>query len=353
MRVVICWTHFSGYMAACWNALARLPGVQLSVLAFALDPTWQAQFDPRLVHGLNCRLLSPAARSDPSLIRRLVRQFQPDIIVLPGWHYAVHRALAFHPEFDAVKRVMTMDTSWRGSIRQRLARWRMGRFLNQIDAVIVAGERAWQFARRLGFTEAQIYRGLYGFDAGAYSAASQKRPADNAWPRRFLFCGRYVPDKGLDILRDAYAQYRAAQPDPWTLTCCGTGAQKQMLAKTPGLSDVGFKQPHELPALFAEHGALILPSRFEPWGVTVAEALAAKLPVIVSEAVGSNVELVRHLYNGLIIPTGSAPALADGMTTLHAMHAKLPEMGRRGQQIALPFAAEQWARHWHEIFLSL
>ena len=34
MRIVICWSHVSGYMAACWRALAATPGVDLFVLGF-------------------------------------------------------------------------------------------------------------------------------------------------------------------------------------------------------------------------------------------------------------------------------------------------------------------------------
>jgi glycosyltransferase involved in cell wall biosynthesis len=358
MRVVICWTHFSGYMAACWQALSKRPGVELSVLAMSLDATWQADFDPALLSGIDCRLLSPAERADGELVRDLVLDKQPDVVVLPGWFYPAYRALAFDPALASKRRVMTMDTAWDGSLRQQLARVKIGRFLKHIDAVIVAGERAWQFARRLGFGEGQIYRGLYGFDAKAYGVAGQKRAAymkegGGNWPRKFLFCGRYVADKGLDVLWDAYARYRGSHGQPWPLTCCGTGAQKAMLAGVAGLEDVGFKQPGELPGLFAEHGALILPSRFEPWGVTVAEAMGAQLPVVVSEAVGSNVELVRHLYNGLIVPTNDAAALARALATIHEMHGDLPEMGRRGSELAQPFAAEQWARHWHEVFLGM
>jgi len=196
MRIVICWTHFSGYMAACWRALAQRPGVELSVLAMSLDATWQADFDPSLLNGIDCRLLNRSERADRELVRDLVLDKGPDVVVLPGWFYPAYRALAFDPALASKRRVMTMDTAWDGSARQWLARVKIGRFLKRIDAVIVAGERAWQFARHLGFGEGQIYRGLYGFDAKAYGAAAEKRAGGGEWPRRFCFAGGMCRTRG-------------------------------------------------------------------------------------------------------------------------------------------------------------
>jgi hypothetical protein len=49
MKVVVCWSHVSGYMAACWRALAATPDCEVFVVAFG--PEGDAPFDPAVMRG--------------------------------------------------------------------------------------------------------------------------------------------------------------------------------------------------------------------------------------------------------------------------------------------------------------
>ena len=98
-----------------------------------------------------------------------------------------------------------------------------------MDAVMVAGERAWQYASNLQVPEGSIYRGMYGIDYQAFAPLLQQRvDQPGGWPRQFLFCGRYIDIKGSDILLDAYRQYRN-RADPWPLVCCGGGELQSLV----------------------------------------------------------------------------------------------------------------------------
>jgi len=168
------------------------------------------------------------------------------------------------------------------------------------------------------------------------------------WPRKFLYVGRYVHEKAIDVLQEGFLRYRKSVDDPWSLTCCGTGVLTKAIAAAPGVANIGFVQPAELPRIMLVHGAFVFVSRFEPWGVALAEAMASGLPAICSEACGASVELIRHLHNGLLIPTEDPSALAEAMLWMHSHHNRLPEMGRHAREFALPFAAEQWAQRWYD-----
>ena len=63
--------------------------------------------------------------------------------------------------------------------------------------------------------------------------------------------------------------------------------------------------------LLAGSLALVLVSQVEQWGLVVNEALAFRLPVIVSDAVGARDALVRNLVNGFVVadPAGLAQAM--------------------------------------------
>ena len=192
---------------------------------------------------------------------------------------------------------------------------------------------------------------MYGLDATAAGAAIGRRRVafGAAWPARFLYVGRYAPEKGLDTLLAAYAAYRAGVADPWPLTCCGAGPLAGSLANQPGVEDRGFVQPADQPAEWARAGAFVLASRYEPWGVAAGEACAAGLPVICTEAVGAGVELVRSYYNGLRVPTDDVPALARALTWAHRNHDRLERMGAAGVGLAMAYDGPVWAERVAEL----
>jgi glycosyltransferase involved in cell wall biosynthesis len=347
MKVLICWSHISGYMAACWRALAGL-GVDLSIVAFKTDVAGagtQAAFKDDVVAGLKVRLLSPAEQQDAAMILAHAQQLKPDVIVVPGWFHAPYKALVTAPSLANVKFVMTMDTPWRNQWRQKIARFKIGSYIDRMSAVVVAGERAWQYARQLGVPEEKILRGVYGFDAAPLENLLEQRRA-TGWPKKFLYVGRYVEDKAIDVLAAGYEQYRKLSSNPWQLVCCGQGPLREKLVSVPGVTDIGFVQPAELPRVLLEHGAYVIASRYEPWGVAIAEAQYSGMPVICTEACGASVELVRHLASGLLVPTENSAALARAMLWMEQHPDELASMGEIGKSLARPFAAEFWAKRW-------
>ena len=351
MRVVICWSHISGYMASCWRALAEQRDIELSILAFQSSSGETIAFDDSLMHGLPARLLTTAEQSDATLIRSLVVQHKPDVVVIPGWFHEPYVKLTRDPELASAKFVMTMDTPRRDTLRQKLGRFVIGPLLRRIDHVVVAGERAFQLARLLGVPECKILRGVYGFDEPPFAAVRERRDA-TSWPKRFLYVGRYVPDKAIDVLAEGYRRYRAQVSDPWPFTCCGKGPLAQLL-KGEGIDDRGFIQPAALPALLGEHGVFILASRYEPWGVAIAEALCTGMPVVCTEACGASVELVRPYFNGLTVATDDADALARGLRWMHDHAPLLPVLGAAAPATASAFSATMWSRRWHAMFQQL
>jgi len=255
-----------------------------------------------------------------------------------------------------VKMVLAMDTPWRRTLRQRIARLKIGPMIDRMDAVMVPGERAWQYANNLQVPPNRIYRGMYGIDYEAFAPLYQQRVnLPGGWPKQFLFCGRYMDIKGMDILLDAYRHYRHTVPDPWPLVCCGGGEMQKLVdaAKRDGVIDLGFVQPRDLSQLWLKSSALVLPSRFDPWPLVVVEASSAGLPVICTEACGSAIETVRDLYSGRVIPTGDLHALVRALKWTHDHYDQLPELGQRAQEMAAPYAAEVWAQRWTSMFQRL
>ncbi|WP_244141898.1 glycosyltransferase family 4 protein [aff. Roholtiella sp. LEGE 12411] len=346
LKIVFCWADISGYMAACWRALHQMPNIDVCVLAF--QARTETAFSDQLMYGIPCKLLDLQERQDADLIKRLVLDESPDVIVFPGWLHKPYRQLVFASEFRKTAFIMTMDTPWWGTWKQRLAPLVLRSYLQRMDRVVVAGERSWQYAIRLGIKPPKIMRGVYGIDYDAWLPLWEKR-LQSQWPRSFLFVGRYVQVKAVDVLVEAYQLYHSQISNPWTLICCGQGVLESQLQGQPGIENRGFLQPTEMPAVWQSAGAFILPSRFDPWPLALVEAAAAGLPIICTDVCGSAVEVIRPWYNGLIVPKEDPQALTKAMLTLHHHYSDLSTWGKRSQQLAAPYAANIWARRWWEL----
>jgi glycosyltransferase involved in cell wall biosynthesis len=346
LKVVFCWSDISGYMAACWRALNESTEVDVFVIAFqALTET---AFGSRLMQDIPCKLLDLEERNDAMAIEQLVRSLHPDVIVIGGWLHQPYCKLVAVDKLQDTAFVMGMDTPWQDNLRQRLAPFALRSYLQRMERVVVTGERSWQYAKRLGFATKRIDRGLYGIDYQSWLPLWDAR-SQATWPRSFLFVGRYISIKAVDVLIQAYQAYRQQANDPWDLVCCGQGELKSQLAEQPGIIDRGFLQPDEMNSIWQSAGAFILPSRFDPWPLAIVEAAAAGLPIICTDTCGSGVEVVRSWYNGLVIPEDNVMALTQALLTFDRYHAKLPVWGKRSQELAAPYSTSIWVDRWQAL----
>lgn len=355
MRVAIVWAYISGYMASCWRLLAEQQGIELLVLAQnSVTQSAMTEFDEGIMRGIPNIMLPGEGRIDEASLRRQLAAFRPDIVVINGWHTPAYVAIPTFPELARAKFIMAMDTPYLGTLRQRLGRFKFPRYFASLDRVFVTGERCWQLAKVLGFRERIIRRGVYGVDYDLLAPLHARRMAQpGGWPRRFLYTGRYIEEKAIDVMLEAYSRYRRRVSDPWPMTCCGKGPMDSLIASAEGVEDRGFIQPDQMPGVMAEHGVFVLASRFDPWPLVIVEACAAGMPVICTEACGSRVELVRSCYNGMTCETGDPETLAGGMRYMHENHDKLPAMGAGSRGMAEPYSAQMWVERWVTEFHEL
>ncbi|REK46558.1 MAG: glycosyltransferase [Planctomycetota bacterium] len=349
-RILFCWSRLSGYMAACWRHLAQRPDVDLRVLAWSTaSPSDHADFAETVASGVDCRLLSAQDRTNFERIEQEACEFAPDVLVISGWMSPAYTKLVQRLRPRVRQVVMGMDTPWQGRAKQFLTRVRYASLLRQVDDVVVAGERSWQYARRLGFADSSIHRGVYAWDEVAFAPVAEQRNAVWESPPRFLYVGRYAEEKGLKTLLDAYRVYREQRDDPWSLWCCGAGPLESCVNGQPGVTNLGFVQPDRLPEVLRDATAFVLPSNYEPWGVALAEAMGAGLPGIATTACGAAIDLIRDDWNGQLVATGCTSALAEALMWMHDQSDRLAEMGRNAALSAQPFTAANWCRRWSRL----
>lgn len=355
MRVAVLWSRLSGYFNACLKELAALPGVELYLAH--IGEARDAPFDAAQFQWLGrARVFS--GDPDAAALCRDLDAFAPDALLINSWHFGAYRRIA-RAYAGRAARVLAADNQWLGTVRQRLgvavAPWYIAPLY---DAAFVPGERQAVFARLLGFPEERIWRGLYSCDHDAFAAAYRlRRERTGPPPRDFLFVGRLVPEKGIDVLLDAYARYRAgteAGAGPLPLRLCGAGPLEAACRDRPGVRLEGFVQPDRLPAAMADAGCLLLPSRFEPWGVVVHEAAAAGLALICSERCGASVHLLQDGYNGFLAAAGRAAPLARALAAYAALDDDgVRAMAEASHGLSLQFTPRRWARGFHDRLVAL
>ena len=160
-------------------------------------------------------------------------------------------------------------------------------------------------------------------------------------PRPYILgIGRHVPQKGFDVLLQAFAQAEQTSHD---LLLAGDGPERTVLEQLTAelcLGDrVRFVGRADRPlavSLFQGCSFFVLPSRLEPQGIVNLEAMAAGKAVLASR-VGGVPEIVQENETGLLFPAEDVPALAQALTRLAADDALRQTLGTAGRKRAKAF----------------
>lgn len=339
-RFYLAWQYITGYSTSGMHALARQGhDVRLMYQEALVHPPFLAPFDDaELTKGLEASGWS--GQPDEARLLRELDEFAPDVLVVNSWHIPAYMKAARRWRGRAL-RIVVMDHQWLGTPKQWLGRLTRNLYIQPaFDAAFLPGDEQAVFARHLGFEQHEIITGLYTCDEPFFTG-----PQDP--PRKsFLFTGRLVDTKGVDVLAAAYRAYRQQAADPWPLVVAGIGPMDAELEAIEGVRLLGFVAPADLPAVMAEAGCLLLPSRFEPWGVVVQEAAASGQAVVCTSTCGAASRLVLDGYNGRVVAPDKADELTQAMHWIaNADQAQRELISRRSTELARQYTPQRWAEH--------
>jgi alpha-1,3-rhamnosyl/mannosyltransferase len=175
------------------------------------------------------------------------------------------------------------------------------------------------------------------------------KPAASAKPY-VLFVGTIEPRKNIDVLLDAWTALPDDVRESYDLAIAGpigwaSGTTVARLnSGIPGVRVLGYVPEADLPALTAGATAFVYPSLYEGFGFPVAQAMAARVPVITS-AISSLPEVVGQA--GVLIDPRSAAELTQAierLTTSPSLRADLSSAARsRARQFTWANAATRSA----------
>lgn len=150
-------------------------------------------------------------------------------------------------------------------------------------------------------------------------------PGTPAAPRphagfRFVFAGALTRRKAADLLARAWAAYAPAHPEA-SLRLVGAGPLEGCFEGLPRVERWGVCPPERIDEALADCDCGILPSRFDGWGMVVAEYARAGLTLIATQTCGAAEPLIRPGRNGFIVPPGDVPALIQALEDAPALRA--------------------------------
>jgi glycosyltransferase involved in cell wall biosynthesis len=339
MSIALLTTFLAGYRMPLYERLAREQ--ELEVLCYGggeryAPPWFAADLDAKLAAApFPARRLTGGAREAYSVSLRYRAVIAPYAggAILPAAYLGARR---HGTPFILWASVWAQPWSVANALALPLTR----RIYRDADAVIAYGEHVRRFVADIRGRDGDVFVApqsvepeLFGrrVEAGEVQAFRARHNLPDG--PLVLYVGRLVPEKGVDVLLDAWV---LARPEA-TLVVVGDGPLATACAAAPGVRLLGAMPREQLPVAYHAAAFAVLASvptrRFrEPWGLVCNEAMHQARPVIVTSAVGAAAGgLVRDRETGLVVPPGDAAMLAQAISRLLDDETLRRRLGRGAQ----------------------
>lgn len=219
-------------------------------------------------------------------------------------------------------------------LTHRWYRWSLKRILPMLAGAIVVGSHQRETLLSMGVPASKIHLIPCGVPVDEF--ATPLRTSDDG-PVRFIAVSRLVPGKGVDLTIRAFAKV-AEHQENLSLTIVGDGPLRDDLEALVDALNLakrvrftGFLPSGEVGVLMARSDVFVQHSVthggwVEGFGVSISEAAASALPVVVSDS-GGVADQVRHGTTGYLVAPGDTEGMAARMELLAADSALRQRLG--------------------------
>lgn len=297
---------------------------------------------------------------------RVFNEYQPDVLNITGYFDWAQVLLTFYARAKGVKVVISSESSsadhnrsgWKEAIKKII--------VGRAHAFFCFGKTSAEYLESLGVAESAIrVRNAAVIDERVIrhrydEAKKELDTAARAISKKFIYVGRLAPEKNLDTLIRAFAGAVKQTGTDWQLLFVGGGPEKEILEKL--VNDLGMAGKvifaggfpwYQVPGWLAQSDVLVLPSKSEPWGLVVNEAMVCGMPVIVSDTCGCTGDLVRNDVNGFTFNHTQQADLEKHLTFFIQNPDRITRMGQESLKLIAPFASGPVAAQMAETYRDL
>ena len=295
-----------------------------------------------------------------------LNEIRPDVVLTLGWFGARNVAALRWASLHDVASVIASDSTQHDHARAWWKELVKKRILELCSATWAAGTLSAAYLAALGVPAHKIIKGpidtinVAHFSDGAAKArtrAAHLRTQLDLPEEYFFASSRFSPEKNLATLLNAFAAYRRRAGDAaWHLVLAGDGPLRMEIKRQIDDLDLsgavklaGWLGFDALPLYYGLAGAFVHASMRDTWAVVVNEAMAASLPVIVSNRCGCVPDLVRHGDNGFIFDPARPDVLADLMGRVAHGDCDRIAMGCASRDIIEGWTPDRYAQSLREV----
>ncbi len=175
--------------------------------------------------------------------------------------------------------------------------------------------------------------------------------------KRMIAVGRYVYQKGFDLLLKAWAIVEKDCPD-WMLTIVGQGERLQYDTLIDELKINKNKckllgPTEQIQDEYMKSSLLVMSSRFEGFGMVLIEAMACGLPVVSFDCPCGPKDIIQDHVDGLLVENGNIDKLAETIIWMIQHPEQRKAMAAKAIDNVQRFKIDQIAEQWKSIFDSL
>ena len=236
------------------------------------------------------------------------------------------------------------EPDFRESLEVKLQSYPTGlcdRYLEEIESAqyfVVPSRFAADSLVDCGVSRDKIHIVPYGVDTVAFHRT--RREARPEGKIRFLFVGRIEAVKGVHHL---IRVFRELQDEDVELDMVGAmqGGMERLLDGCKNVRYLGLRRREEMPEVYGQYDAFLMPSMWEGHSLSVFEAMASGLPAIVSNHSGAD-DVIEDGKEGFVFEYGDVESLKDRIRWCVCNRLRLEEMGRQASEKVSVYTWEKY-----------
>lgn len=312
----------------------------------------------RVMSGVTLHFLGPSAHWNPDALSHMLA-FKPDVVVVSDYSSLTAQFVMRCMGKKGIPFVYWGEVPGfkkRGLIGSVIRSF-LQRPLKKASAIAGIGNVAVD-SYRLLFKDKLIHNIPYFCDISRF----QGKPTCNVPTSDLviLYSGQLIERKGVDLLLEAFYKVGESVPNA-KLHLLGGGPLLYKLSQSipddfiERIVFFGHIDPVELPNLFWNADIFCLPSRHDGWGVVVNEAIAASLPLVLSDAVGASADLLMDGINGYKVSIGASfvDSLAERLVELCDDEQKRKNFSDASAALSLNYSLKAGVGKWRSLALEV